>query len=152
VAVLGGSSAGLTYLSGPLVVPFRLTLAGDAHLFAVSTFAGAGIAAHPGAGTTLYAAPALRLTSLLHFTEGLMNERSTRFDAAAVVGLRHQIWRPRCHGGWDAFVEAAAPMGSSGPWFLSAGITQSWGPKGGYFFTGCPSEPSKPWQPPKRWR
>jgi hypothetical protein len=140
VAVLGGSTLGVSYRTGALFVPVRFTMAGDAHIFGLSGFAGAGIAATVSDLTTLYAAPALRITSLFH--PGGDGDAFNRIDVAAHFGVSHHLWNLKCHGGWDLFAEAAAPLGSGGPWLLSAGITQSWGPGGGYYMSGCPARPS----------
>ncbi len=134
VAAWGGSTAGFSYLRGPLFVPVRLTLAGDANVFAVSTFTGVGPALSPTASTTLYSAAAVRYT-LLTKHEGVFNQ----FDGALLLGIRHRVgfWdRGYCPHGWDLFVEAAAPLGSVGPWFVSAGIGESWGPGGHIMLAG----------------
>jgi hypothetical protein len=138
VAVWGGSTLGFSYLRGPLFFPARLTLAGDGNVFALSTFTGVGPALSPTASTTLYSAGAVRYT-LLTKHEGVFNE----FDGALLLGIRHRVgfWdQLHCPHGWDLFVEAAAPLVSVGPWFVNAGIGESWGPGGHIMFAsrrGC---------------
>jgi hypothetical protein len=130
-AVFGGSTFGLSMLRGPLFFPARFTVAGDANALVLSGFAGLGAGWNVLHHTSLYAAPALRYTVMV-FAGGWFNQ----LDGALLVGVRRRFWGSRrCAnpvGGFEAFLEAAAPLGTSGPWFVSAGITNSWGPGGGY--------------------
>jgi hypothetical protein len=135
MGIWGGSTFGFTYQRGMLVIPARLTLAGDAHALAISGLAGAGLAATVGAETILFASPALRFTTLRNFNAGSFS----RFDPAMLFGMRHHLWMQGCHGGWDIFAETGVPLGGTGAWLVSAGITQSWGPGSGYFLKGCSS-------------
>jgi hypothetical protein len=116
---------------GLLFVPARFTVAADANALVLSGFAGPGVGWSVLHHTSLYAAAALRYTGML-FAAGWSNQ----LDGALLVGVRRRFWGSRrCAnpvGGFEVFLEAAAPIASSGPWFVSGGITNSWGPGGGY--------------------
>jgi hypothetical protein len=130
--VYGGSTLGFTYQRGLLVVPARLTLAADSNLFAVSGLAGLGVATSFD-NTTLMAAPVVRFTSLVDPTPGSFSA----FEPAMLFGARQRLWKRGCNAGWDLFAEVGVPLGVTGAWLASAGITQSWGPGSHYYFGGC---------------
>ncbi len=131
-AVFGGSTLGFSLLHGMLFVPARITVAADANAFVLSGFAGLGLGWNVLHQTSLYAAPVLRYTAM-DFAAGWFNQ----MDGALLVGVRRRFWGSRTcasppKGGFEAFLEMAAPIASQGPWFLSAGVSNSWGPGGGY--------------------
>jgi hypothetical protein len=143
-AVLGGTTVGFVYRRGGLFFPLRVSIAGDANLMAVSALAGAGLAWNPGVDTSLYAAVAPRFTTLQD--AGGDHGSWNHFDAAALLGVRHKFWigrkgEGRCPWGLEPFVEAAAPLGGTGVWSVSAGYSQWWGPGGGYYGGFCPRKP-----------
>ncbi len=127
----GGSTVGASFQRGLLFVPGRFTVATDGKALVLSGFAGAGVGWNVLHHTSVYAAPALRFTGML-FPQGWFNQ----LDGALLFGVRRRFWGSRrCaspKGGFEAFFEAAAPIASTGVWFISAGITNSWGPGGGY--------------------
>ena len=130
-AVYGGSTVGVSVQHGMLFFPARFTVAGDANALVLSGFTGLGVGWSVLDHTSVYAAPALRYTAMA-FSQGWFNQ----LDGALLVGVRRRFWGSRkCanpKGGFEAFLEAAAPIASSGVWFVSGGVTTSWGPGGGY--------------------
>lgn len=132
--VFGGSTLGVSLQYGTLFVPARFTVAGDANALVVSGFGGLGGAWNVLPHTSVYAAAALRYTAMAAAAGWFDNQ----VDGALLVGVRRRFWGSRrcvgdaATGGFELFLEAAAPIASNGPWFVSAGVTNSWGPGGGY--------------------